>query len=80
MKQHMIQAKTQYQNAWLITDDMVILWYDGTWSVMMKKTYEKVKTQYQNAWLSMDDMSQAKNQYQNVEFSMDEQYKLWYGY
>ena len=54
-KQHMAQAKTQYQYAWLSMDDGGMLWYDGTWSVIMKQHMAQAKTQYQYAWLSMDD-------------------------
>ena len=55
MKQHMAQAKTQYQYAWLSMGDGGMLWYDGTWSVIMKQHMAQAKTQYQYAWLSMDD-------------------------
>ena len=43
------------QYAWLSMDDGGRLWYDITWSVIMKKHMAQTKTQYQYAWLSMGD-------------------------
>ena len=39
------------QYAWLSMDDGGRLWYDITWSVIMKKHMAQTKTQYQYAWL-----------------------------
>ena len=48
-KQHMTQAKTQYQSQCLSMDDGGMPSYDGTWSVIIKQHITQAKTQYQNA-------------------------------